>query len=416
MSDNIEYLKSSDPAIFDLIEKEHSRQQNTLEMIASENHTSKAVMAAAGSCLTNKYAEGYPQKRYYGGCECVDEVEQLAIDRAKELFGCDHANVQPHSGSQANMAAYFAAIEPGDTILAMDLAHGGHLTHGFKINFSGKLYNVVSYGVKQDTETIDYDSMAKLAAEHKPKMVVCGASAYPRIIDFEKIASIAHDNGAVVMADIAHIAGLVCTGLHPSPVSSCEFVTTTTHKTLRGPRSGMTMCKEEYAKKVNSAVFPGLQGGPLCHIIAAKAVAFGEALQPAYKQYMQQVVNNCRTLAEDLVSRGFRLCSGGSDNHLLLLDLRPYNENLTGAVAEKWLQQAGIVTNKNLIPFDTRKATEASGIRIGTPALTSRGLKEAEMKVIANLIDTALKSDGEQTKIAAVREQVTEMCNQFPLD
>ncbi len=416
MSDNVEFLRQSDPEIFKLIEKEHDRQQNTLEMIASENHTSKAVMAAAGSCLTNKYAEGYPQKRYYGGCECVDEVEQLAIDRAKALFGCEHANVQPHSGSQANMAAYFAAIDPGDTILAMDLAHGGHLTHGFKINFSGKLYNVLSYGVKQDTETIDYDQMAKLAAEHKPKMVVCGASAYPRIIDFEKIAEIAHANGAVVMADIAHIAGLVCTGLHPSPVKSCEFVTTTTHKTLRGPRSGMTMCKEEYAKKVNSAVFPGLQGGPLCHIIAAKAVAFGEALQPAYKQYMQQVVQNCKVLSQELVARGFRLCSGGSDNHLLLLDLRPYNADLTGAAAEKLLQAAGIVTNKNLIPFDTRKATEASGIRIGTPALTTRGLKDAEMKTMASLIDAALKSDGDEAKLANVRSQVAEMCKQFPLD
>ena len=416
MSDNFEFLKQADPAIFNLIEKEHDRQQNTLEMIASENHTSKAVMAAAGSCLTNKYAEGYPQKRYYGGCECVDDVEQLAIDRAKELFGCEHANVQPHSGSQANMAAYFAAIEPGDTILAMDLAHGGHLTHGFRINFSGKLYNVVSYGVSQETERIDYDQMAKLAAEHKPKMIVCGASAYPRIIDFERIASIAKDNGAVVMADIAHIAGLVCTGLHPSPVPCCEFVTTTTHKTLRGPRSGLTMCKEEYAKKVNSAVFPGLQGGPLCHIVAAKAVAFGEALQPAFKVYMQQVVKNCNILAEELVTRGFRLCSGGSDNHLLLLDLRPYNENLTGAEAEKWLQAAGIVTNKNLIPFDTRKATEASGIRIGTPALTTRGLKEAEMKVLAGLIDSALKSEGDEAKIAVVRGEVNEMCKQFPLD
>ncbi|MBN2063494.1 MAG: serine hydroxymethyltransferase [Sedimentisphaerales bacterium] len=416
MSDNVEFLSQSDPEIFKLIEKEHNRQQNTLEMIASENHTSKAVMAAAGSCLTNKYAEGYPQKRYYGGCECVDEVEQLAIDRAKALFGCDHANVQPHSGSQANMAAYFAAIEPGDTILAMDLAHGGHLTHGFKINFSGKLYNVLSYGVKQDTETIDYDQLAKLAAEHKPKMVVCGASAYPRIIDFEKIAEIAHANGAVVMADIAHIAGLVCTGLHPSPVKSCEFVTTTTHKTLRGPRSGMTMCKEEYAKKVNSAVFPGLQGGPLCHIIAAKAVAFGEALQPAYKQYMQQVVQNCKVLSQELVARGFRLCSGGSDNHLLLLDLRPYNADLTGAAAEKLLQAAGIITNKNLIPFDTRKATEASGIRIGTPALTTRGLKDAEMKTMAALIDAALKSQGDEAKLAKVRSQVAEMCQNFPID
>ena len=416
MADNLDVLRQSDPEIYNLIVKEHDRQQNTLELIASENHTSKAIMEAAGSCLTNKYAEGYPQKRYYGGCEHVDDVEQLAIDRCKELFGCDHANVQPHSGSQANMAAYFAALTAGDTILAMDLAHGGHLTHGFKINFSGKLYNVYSYGVTEDTETIDYDQMAKLAAEHKPKMIVCGASAYPRVIDFEKIASIAHDNGAVVMADIAHIAGLVCTGLHPSPVPSCEFVTTTTHKTLRGPRSGLTMCKEEYAKKVNSAVFPGMQGGPLCHVIAAKAVAFGEALKPEYKQYMEQVVKNCKVLAEELVSRGFRLCSGGSDNHLMLLDLRPYDANLTGAQAEKWLQAAGIVTNKNLIPFDTRKATEASGIRIGTPALTTRGLKEDEMRKLAAMIDTALKSEGDEAKLAVVKEQVKEMCNQFPLD
>ena len=416
MADNLEVLRQSDPEIYNLIVKEHDRQQNTLELIASENHTSKAIMEAAGSCLTNKYAEGYPQKRYYGGCEHIDDVEQLAIDRCKELFGCEHANVQPHSGSQANMAAYFAALTAGDSILAMDLAHGGHLTHGFKINFSGKLYQVYSYGVTQDTETIDYDKMAKLAAEHKPKMIVCGASAYPRIIDFEKIASIAHDNGAVVMADIAHIAGLVCTGLHPSPVPHCEFVTTTTHKTLRGPRSGLTMCKEEYAKKVNSAVFPGLQGGPLCHIMAAKAVAFGEALKPEYKQYMEQVVKNCKVLAEELVSRGFRLCSGGSDNHLMLIDLRPYDENLTGAQAESWLQAAGIVTNKNLIPFDTRKATEASGIRIGTPALTTRGLKEDEMRKLASMIDTALKSEGDSAKLAVVKEQVIEMCNQFPLD
>ncbi len=416
MADNLEFLRQSDPEIYNLIVKEHDRQQNTLELIASENHTSKAIMEAAGSCLTNKYAEGYPQKRYYGGCEHVDDVEQLAIDRCKELFGCEHANVQPHSGSQANMAAYFAALSAGDSILAMDLAHGGHLTHGFKINFSGKLYQVYSYGVTEDTETIDYDQMAKLAAEHKPKMIVCGASAYPRVIDFEKIASIAHENGAVVMADIAHIAGLVCTGLHPSPVPSCEFVTTTTHKTLRGPRSGLVMCKEEYAKKVNSAVFPGMQGGPLCHVVAAKAVAFGEALKPEYKQYMEQVVKNCKVLAEQLVSRGFRLCSGGSDNHLMLLDLRPYDENLTGAQAEKWLQAAGIITNKNLIPFDTRKATEASGIRIGTPALTTRGLKEDEMKKLAAMIDTALKSEGDEAKLAVVKEQVKEMCDQFPLD
>ncbi|MBI9018991.1 MAG: serine hydroxymethyltransferase [Phycisphaerae bacterium] len=410
-----ENLKNVDPAIFDLIGKEHHRQENTLELIASENHVSPAVMAAAGSCLTNKYAEGYPGKRYYGGCENVDQVESLAIERAKQLFGCDHANVQPHSGSQANMAGYFATVNPGDTVLAMSLDHGGHLTHGFRLNFSGKLYNIVSYGVCKDTETIDYDTMASLAKEHKPKLIVCGASAYPRTIDFEKIAEIATSVDAKVMADIAHIAGLVCTGLHPSPVPVCDIVTTTTHKTLRGPRSGLTMCKEEHAKKVNSSVFPGLQGGPLCHIVAAKAVAFGEALKPEFKTYMQQVLDNCQALAEGLKSHGFRLCSGGSDNHLLLIDLQPYNADLTGADAELWLQKAGIVVNKNLIPFDPRPPMKASGIRIGTPALTTRGLKKDQMKQIADWIDEVLKSGGDETTINKVASGVKEMCGKFPL-
>jgi len=409
------YLEKNDPEIFSLIEKERNRQQSVLEMIASENHASPAVLVAAGSCLTNKYAEGLPGKRYYGGCENVDEIETIAIERCEKLFGCDHANVQPHSGSQANMAAYLACLQPGDTVLAMDLAHGGHLSHGFKINFSGKFYNFISYGVKRDTEIIDYDLIDSLARQHQPKLIVCGASAYPRQIDFGRIAAIAHDNGALVLADIAHIAGLVCTGLHPDPVPLCDFVTSTTHKTLRGPRSGTIMCKQQYAKAVNSAVFPGMQGGPLCHVIAAKAIAFAEAMTPEFKQYIQQVINNCQILAEALLSKGFRLCTGGTDNHLLLVDLRPYNENLTGSMAETWLQQGGIVVNKNLIPYDTRKPMEASGIRIGTPALSSRGLKEDHMKQIANWIDTILSSDGDDKIIQSVSCQTEELCQQFPI-
>jgi len=409
------YLEKNDPEIFSLIEKERNRQQSVLEMIASENHASPAVLVAAGSCLTNKYAEGLPGKRYYGGCENVDEIETIAIERCEKLFGCDHANVQPHSGSQANMAAYLACLQPGDTVLAMDLAHGGHLSHGFKINFSGKFYNFISYGVKRDTEIIDYDLIDSLARQHQPKLIVCGASAYPRQIDFGRIAAIAHDNGALVLADIAHIAGLVCTGLHPDPVPLCDFVTSTTHKTLRGPRSGTIMCKQQYAKAVNSAVFPGMQGGPLCHVIAAKAIAFAEAMTPEFKQYIQQVINNCQILAEALLSKGFRLCTGGTDNHLLLVDLRPYNENLTGSMAETWLQQGGIVVNKNLIPYDTRKPMEASGIRIGTPALSSRGLKEDHMKQIANWIDTILSSDGDDKIIQSVSCQPEELCQQFPI-
>jgi len=409
------YLEENDAEMYDILCKEHQRQQGMLEMIASENHTSPAVMAATGSCLTNKYAEGYPGKRYYGGCEHVDQSESLAIERCKRLFGCEHANVQPHSGTQANMGAYFAVLKPGDVVLAMDLAHGGHLSHGFRVNFSGKFYNFVSYGVKADTETIDYDQMNALAKEHKPKLIVCGGSAYPRAIDFERIAEIANTCDALVLADIAHIAGLVCTGLHPDPVGVCQIVTSTTHKTLRGPRSGFIMCKQDYAKAIDSAVFPGMQGGPLCHVIAAKAIAFGEALQPEFKSYMEQVVNNCQVLAEALSSKGFRLCSGGSDNHLILVDLRPYDEKLTGAAVETWLHDAGIVVNKNLIPFDPRKPMEASGIRIGTPALTTRGLKEPHMKQIAEWIDKVLASGGDDQVVAEVRKETAELCREFPV-
>ena len=409
------YLKKSDPAIYEMIQKEEHRQQSMLELIASENHASPAVMVAAGSCLTNKYAEGLPGNRWYGGCEHVDEIESLAIERCKKLFGCEHANVQPHSGSQANMAVYLSQLEPGDCVLAMDLAHGGHLSHGSKWNFSGKLYNFVIYGVRRDTEIIDFDQMSKLASEHKPKLIVCGASAYPRAIDFSRIAQIAHDNGARVLADIAHIAGLVCTGLHPDPVPICEFVTSTTHKTLRGPRAGTVMCKKEYAKAINSAVFPGMQGGPLCHVIAAKAVAFAEAMQPDFRDYAQQVINNCQALAESLLRKGFRLCTGGTDNHLVLVDLRTYNEKLTGAVAETWLHDAGIVVNKNLIPYDPRPAGETSGVRIGTPAVSTRGLKEDHMRQIAAWIDQVLTSQGDEKVVSNVRNETAELCRQYPV-
>ena len=409
------YLQKSDPVVYDLIQKEENRQQSMLEMIASENHASPAVLVAAGSCLTNKYAEGLPGKRYYGGCEHVDEVESLAIERCKKLFGCEHANVQPHSGSQANMAVYFSQLNAGDTVLAMNLSHGGHLSHGFKLNFSGSLYNFISYGVRRDTEIIDYDQISVLAKEHKPKLIVCGASAYPRAIDFAKIAEIAHENGARVLADIAHIAGLVCTGLHPDPIPVCEFVTSTTHKTLRGPRAGTVMCKKEYAKTINSAVFPGMQGGPLCHVIAAKAVAFAEAMQDDFKQYAQQIINNCQSLAEALLSKGFRLCTGGSDNHLMLVDLRTYNENLTGAAAENWLHDAGIVVNKNFIPYDTRSSAETSGIRIGTPAITTRGLTETHMKQIAEWIDQVLAGEGNEKIVSNIRNETAQLCRQFPI-
>jgi glycine hydroxymethyltransferase len=415
VSENLAVLREQDQEIFDVIENEEHRQQSMLEMIASENHTSPAVMAVQGSCLTNKYAEGLPGRRYYGGCEFVDNSENIAIERCKKLFGCDHVNVQPHSGSQANMAVYFAAMQPGDTFLAMDLAHGGHLTHGSKVNFSGKYYNAISYGVTRETETIDYDQMAALAKEHKPKLIICGASAYPRTIHFDRIAQIAEDNGTRVLADIAHVAGLVCTGLHPDPVPICDYVTSTTHKTLRGPRAGITMCKAEYAKSIDSAVFPRMQGGPLCHVIAAKAVAFGEALTPQYKEYAEQVVKNCQALAEALTSKGFRLCSGGSDNHLLLIDLLKYNPDLTGLMAENALHKAGIVVNKNMVPFDNRKPMETSGIRIGTPALTTRGLKEPAMHQIAEWIDKTLKEPANSKNADSIRQETESLCQAFPI-
>jgi len=409
------YLEKSDPQVYAIIQREEHRQQSMLEMIASENHASPAVLVAAGSCLTNKYAEGLPGKRYYGGCEHVDESERLAVKRCKKLFGCEHANVQPHSGTQANMAVYFSQLDPGDTVLAMDLGHGGHLSHGFKLNFSGNLYKFMSYGVKRDTEMVDYDQISQLAKEHRPKLIVCGASAYPRQIDFARIADIAHQTGARVLADIAHIAGLVCTGLHPDPIPVCDFVTSTTHKTLRGPRAGTIMCKKKFAREINAAVFPGMQGGPLCHVIAAKAVAFAEAMQPEFKAYARQIIKNCQTLAEALLEKGFRLCTGGTDNHLLLVDLRPYNENLSGATAETLLHDAGIVVNKNLIPYDTRKANETSGIRIGTPALTTRGLKEEHMLQIANWIDAVLSSAGDEKIVSNIRQETIELCREYPV-
>ena len=409
------YLEKSDPEIFGIIKKEERRQQSGLEMIASENYASPAVLVAAGSCLTNKYAEGLPGKRYYGGCEHIDEIETLAIERCKKLFGAEHVNVQPHSGTQANMAVYFSQLKTGDTVLAMDLAHGGHLSHGFKLNFSGNLYHFVHYGVRRDTETIDYDQIKTLAAQHQPKLIVCGASAYPRTIDFARIAQIAHENGAKVLADIAHIAGLVCTKLHPDPVAVCDFVTSTTHKTLRGPRAGTIMCKKEYSKAINASVFPGLQGGPLCHVIAAKAVAFAEAMTPEFKEYARQMIKNSQALAQALQGKGFRLCAGGSDNHLLLVDLRSFSEHLTGAAAETILHDAGIVVNKNLIPYDPRPVGETSGIRIGTPALTTRGMKEEHMVQIAAWIAKALTGGGEQKVISQIHRETAQLCHAFPV-
>jgi glycine hydroxymethyltransferase len=408
-------IKSQDPAVYEILVDESKRQINCLELIASENHVSKAVMEAVGSPLTNKYAEGYPGKRYYGGCEHVDRAENLARDRAKELFGCDHVNVQPHSGSQANMAVYMAVLQPGDTLLSLDLAHGGHLSHGMKINFSGRLYNVVFYGVDRETETFDMDAIRKLAHECKPQMIVTGASAYPRIIDFEAFGKIAKEVGAYHMADIAHIAGLVAAGLHPSPVPHADFVTTTTHKTLRGPRAGMIMCTAEHAKAVDSRVFPGIQGGPLMHVIAGKAVAFGEALKPEFKQYQRQIKNNAQALANALMSHGYRLCSGGTDNHLMLVDLRQVHADITGKQAETWLETAGLVVNKNMIPFDERKPMETSGLRIGTPAVTTRGLGTAEMEIVAQLIHDAISARGSEDVTQKVRQKVLEICAKFPM-
>jgi glycine hydroxymethyltransferase len=408
----MDILKSTDPEVWQAIANEARRQQDGLEMIASENYTSPAVMAAQGSVLTNKYAEGLPGKRYYGGCEFVDVAERLAIKRLLKLFGAERANVQPHSGAQANMAVYFAALGHGDTILAMDLAHGGHLTHGMHLNFSGKWYKIVGYGVRQSDERIDFDQVARLAREHKPKLVVAGASAYPREIDFAQFKQICHDTGALFMVDMAHIAGLVAADQHVSPVPFAEFVTTTTHKTLRGPRGGVVMCKEEWEKKINSAVFPGLQGGPLMHVIAAKAVAFGEALMPAFRTYASQTIANARTLAHELERLGFRIVSGGTDNHLLLADVTA--RGLTGKVAEETLDHAGITVNKNKIPFDQRPPMDPSGIRVGTPALTTRGMREPEMRQIAGWIDVALAHAHDKVILEHVRGQVRELCMQFP--
>ncbi|MGE0883367.1 MAG: serine hydroxymethyltransferase [Blastocatellales bacterium] len=406
-------LAQSDPEIYAAIQNETRRQNEGLELIASENFVSEAVLETAGSVFTNKYAEGYPGKRYYGGCEFTDVVESLAIDRAKQLFGADHVNVQPHSGSGANMAVYLSACQHGDTILGMDLSHGGHLTHGHPLNFSGKSYKVVAYGVKKDDETIDYDQMEALAKEHKPKLIVCGASAYSRVIDFERIAAIAHGVGALVMADIAHIAGLVATGLHPSPVPHCDFVTTTTHKTLRGPRAGLIMCKEQFAKDVDRNVFPGIQGGPLVHIIAAKAVAFKEALQPEFKAYQEQTRKNAMALAAAVAENGFRIVSGGTDNHVFLVDV--FSKGILGKDAEKALEAAHITVNKNTIPFDTNPPMKASGIRLGTPAVTTRGMGEAEMTQIAALIAEVLEAPQDETVRHKVIGKVKELTAQFPL-
>ncbi len=406
-------LATFDPAVAEAIRHETERQEYNLELIASENFVSEAVLEAQGSVLTNKYAEGYPGKRYYGGCHHVDVVENLAIDRAKELFGADHANVQPHSGSQANMAVYFSVLKPGDTILGMNLSHGGHLTHGSPVNFSGRFFNVVPYGVSQGTETIDFNEVERLALEHKPKLIVVGASAYPRVLDFAAFRAIADKVGSLVMVDMAHIAGLVAAGLHPNPVPYAEFVTTTTHKTLRGPRGGMILCREQFAKTLNSNIFPGIQGGPLMHVIAAKAVAFKEALAPEFKTYQQQIVKNAQTLADELVKRGFRLVSGGTDNHLMLVNLT--GTELTGKVAEEALDKAGITVNKNTVPFETRSPFVTSGFRIGTPAATSHGLKETEMAEVAAFIAEALANVENEAKLAEVKGKVNSLMGRFPL-
>ena len=408
-------VAATDPDAHRILCAEEERQRHTLELIASENHVSRAVRDAVGSVFTNKYAEGYPGRRYYGGCQNMDAVEDLARQRAKQLFGADNINVQPHSGAQANAAVYLAVLQPGDTILSLALAHGGHLTHGLKVNMSGLLYNIIGYQVDPKTEQVDMAEVRRLAREHKPRLVISGASAYPRTLDFDAFSEIAHEVDAVHMADIAHIAGMVAVGLHPSPVPTADFVTSTTHKTLRGPRGGLVMCKADWAKKCNSRVFPGTQGGPLMHCIAGKAVAFGEALKPEFKQYQQQILDNAQALAEGLVSLGNRLVSYGTDTHLMLLDLRPAYPDVTGAQAENWLEEACIVVNKNMIPFDQRKPVEASGLRIGTPALTTRGLKEDHMKTIAGWIDRVLRAQGDEKVVEQVRGDVLAMCDQFPL-
>ena len=407
------YVKQQDPKVQEMIELELGRQRNKLEMIASENFVSQAVMEAQGSVLTNKYAEGYPHKRYYGGCEYVDLVEELAIERAKQLFGAEHVNVQPHSGSQANFGVYFALLEPGDTIMGMNLSHGGHLTHGSPVNVSGKYFNIIPYGVDAETGRIDYDEMRKIAQEHKPKMIIGGGSAYSRQIDFKTMADIAHEVGAIFMVDMAHFAGLVAAGLHPNPVEYADIVTTTTHKTLRGPRGGMIMCKEEYAKAIDKSIFPGIQGGPLMHVIAAKAVAFGEALQPEFKEYAKQIIVNAQTLADALQQEGFTIVSGGTDTHVLLVDLRTVG--LTGKVAEHVLDEVGITCNKNTIPFDPESPFVTSGIRLGTPALTTRGLHAEDMKEIASIISLVLKQPEDTAVLAEAKQRVAALCEKYPM-
>jgi glycine hydroxymethyltransferase len=407
------FIAEEDPQVWTAIEDEIDRQQDGLEMIASENYTSPAVMQAAGSVLTNKYAEGYPGRRYYGGCEHVDVVENLARDRAKQLFGAEHVNVQPHSGSQANMAVYMTAVQPGDTVLGLDLAHGGHLTHGMKLNISGILYHFVSYGVTRDTHRIDFDQVARLAREHKPKLIVAGASAYPREIPHAKFAEIASEVGAKLFVDMAHYAGLVAAGLHDNPVPVADYVTTTTHKTLRGPRGGMSMCKASSAKDLDRSVFPGIQGGPLMHIIAAKAICFGEALKPAFRDYARQIIDNARVLAELLAGGGLRLISGGTDNHLMVVDVTPLG--IGGKLAEQALDKCGITVNKNMIPYDERKPLDPSGIRIGTPALTTRGMGPDEMRTIGGWILKALKSPADEQLQQEIRSDVFDLCEQFPV-
>ncbi|HTF93239.1 MAG TPA: serine hydroxymethyltransferase [Verrucomicrobiae bacterium] len=407
------FLQQADPEVFSAIQKETARLEGNLELIASENVASEAVLEAQGSVMTNKYAEGYPGKRYYGGCEFVDEVESLAIARAKELFGADHANVQPHSGSQANMTVYLSVLKPGDTYLGMNLAHGGHLSMGSPVNFSGFIYHVVPYGVSEKTETIDYDEVERLAKQHRPKLIIAGASAYPRIIDYSRFRQIADQVGALLMVDMAHIAGLIAAGLHPSPVPYADFVTTTTHKTLRGPRGGMVLCKAEHAKVVDSRVFPGMQGGPLMHVIAAKAVALKEALSPEFKIYQQQIVKNAQTLAKALMHGGFRLTSDGTDNHLMLVDLR--KSELTGKVAQETLDKARITVNRNAVPFDTRSPFVTSGVRLGTPAVTARGMKEAEMELIGDFISRALNHGADNAALQEIAGEVGSLCKQFPV-
>lgn len=408
-------VKAVDEAVYTAMMEELNRQQTNLELIASENFVSEAVMSAMGSHLTNKYAEGYPGKRYYGGCTNMDSVEDLARERAKKLFHAEHVNVQPHSGAQANTAVFMACLKPGDTVLSLDLAHGGHLTHGLKVNFSGTMYNIVPYVVSPKTEMLDMAELRRLALEHKPKLIIAGASAYPRRLDFPAFAEIAKECGARLMADIAHIAGLIATGLHPTSIGFADFTTTTTHKTLRGPRGGMIMCGAADAALVDKWVFPGTQGGPLMHVIAGKATAFGEALRPEFKEYQQQILSNAQALAEALRARGYRLVSGGTDTHLMLVDLRDVHPDLTGKQAQDWLEEAGIITNKNMIPYDQRKPTQTSGLRLGTPALTTRGLKEPQMAVVAELVHQVLLAKGDQAAMQRIRGQVRDLCTQFPV-